>query len=101
MIISYEKDFMFPNAPTLKDVGLKLTPMPVVRGVMAPPGVPARLRNILEQAFVKAVKEPDFLSWAQKARVEIKPINHEQFLSYTKGVEKEVEKYIDKIKVKK
>lgn len=101
LIFSYEKDYMFPNVPTLKDVGISITPMPVVRGVMAPPGVPAKVRTVLEQAFEKAVREPDFLDWAQKVRVEIAPIGHEKFLSYTRSIDAVVEKYIDKIKIKK
>lgn len=101
LIFAYEKDFMFPNVPTLKEVGLSVTPMPVVRGVMAPPGLPVKRRDILEQAFMKAIAEPEFLAWAQRVRVEIKPINHDKFLSYTKSVDAMVEKYIDRIKIKK
>jgi hypothetical protein len=55
----------------------------------------------LEKAFFKAVQDPDFLNWAQKVRVGITPINHEQFLEYTIRVEKEVTKYLDKIKIQK
>jgi len=75
--------------------------MPIVRGAMAPPGVSPEIVNILEQAFFKAVQDPDFLNWAQRVRIEITAINHKQFLEYTIGVEKEVMKYLDKIKIKK
>jgi putative tricarboxylic transport membrane protein len=30
----------FPNAPTLKEAGFNVTPVPQVRGVVAPPGIP-------------------------------------------------------------
>jgi len=101
LIFSYEKDSMFPNAPLPKDLGLNLTALPVVRGVLAPPKMNPQIANVLRQAFAKAVKEPDFLNWAKKARVEISPLNHEQFLNYTIGVEKEVMKYLDKMEIKK
>ena len=31
---------MFPNVPTLKEAGIDVTPVPQVRGVVAPPGIP-------------------------------------------------------------
>lgn len=101
LIFSTEKDPTFPDAPLSREVGLNLTAMPIVRGVMAPPGLSPQIANILEQAFSKAVQDPDFLSWAQKVRVPITPIHHDRFLAYSIGVEKEVFKYLDKIKIKK
>ncbi len=101
MIYANEKDNMFPQAPLPKELGLDLTALPIVRGVMAPPKTPAAIAKILEQAFAKAAKDPDFLSWAKKARVEISPLNAQQFLKYTIGVEKEVIKYVDKMEIKK
>ena len=101
IIFFTERDQTFPNVPIPRDIGLNLTAMPIIRGVIAPPGTPPKIANILEQAFAKAVKEPGFLQWAQRVRTPIVPIHHEQFLSYTIGVEKEVKKYIDKINIKK
>lgn len=101
LIFSHEKDPTFPQAPLPKDLGLNITALPVVRGVLAPPGMSPKMAGILRQAFAKAVQEPDFLSWAKRARVEISPMNHEQFLNYTIGVEKEIMKYLDKIEIKK
>jgi len=101
LIYAQEKDPTFPKAPLPKELGLNLTSLPVVRGALAPPGLSPAIATILRQAFAKAVKEPDFISWAKRARVEISPMNHEQFLNYTIGVEKEVTKYLDKMEIKK
>jgi tripartite-type tricarboxylate transporter receptor subunit TctC len=101
LIFSNEKDVTFPNATLPREVGLNITALPVVRGVLAPPGLSPNIAGILRQAFAKAIKEPDFLNWAKRARVEILPMNHEQFLSYTIGVEKEIVKYLDKMEIKK
>lgn len=101
LIFSQEKDPMFPKAPLPKELGLNLTALPVVRGALAPPGMKPAIANTLRQAFAKAVQEPDFINWAKRARVEISPMNHEQFLNYTIGVEKEVVKYLDKMEIKK
>jgi tripartite-type tricarboxylate transporter receptor subunit TctC len=101
LVFSREKDIMFPSAPLPRDFDFDMTPMPILRGVFAPPGIPQREATVLEQAFAKAVKEPDFLNWAKNARVEISSVNHEQFLDYTISVEKVVMKYLDKMKTKK
>ena len=75
--------------------------MPVVRGIMGPPGTSPEIVRIFEQAFFKALKDPNFLAWAEKVRTPISAIDHEGFLAYTIAVEKEVSKYLDKIKIKK
>ena len=101
LIFANEKDSVFPNAPLPREIGLTLTAMPTVRGAMAPPGLSPQIVTILGQAFAKAIKEPEFLAWAQKIRIQILPINHEQYLAYTLSVEKEIVKHLDKIKITK
>lgn len=52
-----------PDVPTIYELGYKDFPyIPFVRGVMAPPGVPEDRLAILEEAFKKAVADPDFKS---------------------------------------
>jgi tripartite-type tricarboxylate transporter receptor subunit TctC len=101
LIFSHEKDSTFPNAPLPKDLGLNLTSLPVVRGALAPPGLPPAIADMLRQAFAKAIKEPDFINWAKRMRVSITPMDADQFFKYTIGVEKEVMKYLDKMEIKK
>ncbi len=101
LVFADEKDPVFPQAPLPKDIGLRLTAMPTVRGVMAPPGLPARQVAILEQAFARAIREPEFLAWAQRVRVYVTPMDHKQYLDYTLSVEKEIVKNLEKIKINK
>jgi len=101
LIFADEKDPVFPNVPLPKDIGLRLTAMPTVRGVMAPPGLSPRIVSILEQAFARAIREPEFLAWAQRVRVFITPMKHDQYLNYTLSVEKEIVKHLEKVKLNK
>jgi tripartite-type tricarboxylate transporter receptor subunit TctC len=49
------------DVPTIYELGYKDFPyVPFVRGIMAPPNVPADRLAILEEAFKKAVDDPDF-----------------------------------------
>ena len=101
MIFSDEKDPVFPSAPLPQDaIGLDLEALPIVRGALAPPGMSPQIAADLRDAFARAAKDPEFLAWAKKVRVEIQTMDHEKFLKYTIGVEKEVMKYLDKIEVK-
>jgi putative tricarboxylic transport membrane protein len=43
----------FPNAPTIKEAGFNVTPVPQVRGVVAPPGIPAENVAYWEGVFKK------------------------------------------------
>ena len=43
----------FPNVPTLKEAGFNVTPVPQVRGVVAPPGIPRENVAYWEEIFKK------------------------------------------------
>jgi putative tricarboxylic transport membrane protein len=43
----------FPNVPTLKEAGFNVTPVPQVRGVVAPPGIPSENVAYWEGVFKK------------------------------------------------
>ncbi len=100
LVFSDEKDPRFPNTPLPREVGLNLTPLATMWSAMAPPGLPPKVAQTLEQAFSKAVKEPDYLAWAKNARIQISPIGSEKFLAQTLATEKEIVKHLDKIKAK-
>jgi putative tricarboxylic transport membrane protein len=44
---------VFPNVPTLKEAGIDVTPVPQVRGVVAPPGIPRENVAYWEGVFKK------------------------------------------------
>ena len=103
LVFSSVKDPLFPNALLPKELGLQenMTPLVSVRLVFGPPKLPARIVAIIENAFARAAQEPDYRDWAQKARVEIALLSHQQCSDYVETVEKEISKYVDKIKIKK
>lgn len=60
-ILGPERVEEVPDVPTIYELGYKDFPyIPFVRGVMAPPNVPADRLAILEEAFKKAVDDPGF-----------------------------------------
>ncbi len=62
----------FPDVPTAKEQGHDLV-AEILRLVAAPPGTPADAAKVLEQAFVKAMNDPDLKAWVVKSQQEANP----------------------------
>jgi tripartite-type tricarboxylate transporter receptor subunit TctC len=95
LVISDERDSTFPQVPTPKELGLKITTIAGIEGVAGPPHLPLEKVKMLEEAFSKAAADPEFLDWARKAAMNIVPMDHEKFRQATVEMAKEVEKYRD------
>jgi len=50
----------FPDVPTIQEAGFKIPNVPQVRGIVAPPGVPAEVVAYWEDLFARFIKTP---SW--------------------------------------
>jgi len=62
----------FPDVPTGKELGYDLV-AEIVRLLAAPPGTPVDAAKVLEQAFLKAMDEPEFKAWVVKSQQEANP----------------------------
>jgi tripartite-type tricarboxylate transporter receptor subunit TctC len=47
------------------------------RPVIAPPGIPADRAATLQKAFIDTMKDPEFLAFAEKSKMELDPIDSE------------------------
>jgi len=54
------------------------------RPFIAPPGVPADRAKALQDAFIAAHKDPEFLAEAEKLQLDISPITGDEVLRYIK-----------------
>jgi tripartite-type tricarboxylate transporter receptor subunit TctC len=82
-------------------MAIKSLPLAIGRAFAAAPGTPADRVSILRDAFVKAVKDPELLAEAKKAKIAMHHISHEQvqkdfnaLLNQTPETLKEMGKYI-------
>lgn len=101
VVLANSKDIVFPDIPLAKDLGYNFTVIPMIRGIDGPPKMEASIINVLEEAFAKAVKEPDYLAWAQKRMMEIAPLNREEYRKAIESQQKEIEKYKGFLKAEK
>ncbi|MGH8692292.1 MAG: Bug family tripartite tricarboxylate transporter substrate binding protein [Burkholderiales bacterium] len=82
-------------------MGIRAAPLAIGRAFAAPPGTPADRVKLLREAFAKAVRDPEFLAEAKKARIEVGYIPPEEvlkmfnsLLEQSAEVQKEMMKYI-------
>jgi putative tricarboxylic transport membrane protein len=60
----------FPNVPTLKEAGFDVTPVPQVRGVVAPPGIPAANVAYWEDVFRKLTRTASWKKYLEDNQFE-------------------------------
>jgi tripartite-type tricarboxylate transporter receptor subunit TctC len=101
----------FENLPTDEDLAtsalgkslmaIKSLPLAIGRAFAAAPGTPADRVAMLRDAFAKAIKDPELLAEAKKAKINMHLISHEQvqkdfnaLLNQTPETLKEMGKYI-------
>jgi len=98
MLFSDKRDPFLPDVPIPKDIGLDITPLPALRGVEAPPNTPPSIVKVLEEAFNKAVREPDYIEWAKKRRMVIHPLTAQEFNKVVSEAYPNVEKFKEMLK---
>lgn len=84
LIMANNKDSVFPDVPLARERGYNFTVIPSLRGVDGPPKMEAAVVKKIEQAFADAIKDPEYLSWAQKRMLSIVPMRHDE---YTKSIQ--------------
>jgi tripartite-type tricarboxylate transporter receptor subunit TctC len=79
VILSDEKDSMYPDIAVPSDLGLKMTAMPAIDGVAGPLGLSPDVVKVLETAVGKALKEPEFLAWAKNTQTTLMNVGSAEF----------------------
>lgn len=95
LIFGNKRDIVFPETPLAKEVGCDFTVIPSMRGIDGPPKMEVGVIKVLEAAFSKVVKDPDFLTWAKNKMMDIVQLNSEEYREVIVNQQKEVEKYKD------
>ena len=104
LVIGDKRSPLFPNTPTVGEIGYPdLATFALSYWCMAPPGVPKARVQILEDALMKTLKDPEFLAWAKGAGVDVVALNSQEttklvsdFSEISAKYQKIVEKYVEK-----
>jgi tripartite-type tricarboxylate transporter receptor subunit TctC len=74
-----KRDPRFPDAYSMQDEGFPdLAVFTNNYWFMGPPGVPKDRLKIVEDGFMKTLKDPEFIKWAEGAGIDISPISGEE-----------------------
>jgi tripartite-type tricarboxylate transporter receptor subunit TctC len=98
LVFANDKDMVYPDVSSAREMGYHFSAMPMIRGVDGPPKIPMSVIKVLEDAFAKAIKDPNYVTWAQKRMIEIAPLNHEEYQKAIEEQMREIEKYKDILK---
>ncbi len=98
LLFSDKRDPYLPDVPIPKDLGIKMTFVPTLRGVEAPPNTPPAIVKVLEDAFSKAAKEPAFLDIAKKRKLVLQPMSSKEFGKAVTDVYPKIAKFQDMLK---
>ena len=83
LVIGEERDISLPDTAIPKELGYDIKIFPVIRGAFGPPKMPIEMVKVLEKAFANAIKEKDFLDWAQRMQKNIVSIGSEAYKKST------------------
>jgi tripartite-type tricarboxylate transporter receptor subunit TctC len=93
VVFDNERDPYLPNVPCSKELGVRTSPIPGIRGLEAPPNTPPAIVRVLEEACSKAVKEPGYIEFAKKRKMVIHPLNSKEYGKAIADMYPIVEKY--------
>ena len=68
--IADKKLAAFPNVPTMKEAGVDIPNVPQVRGIVAPPGIPADAVAYYEDLFARLAKTPTWRKYLEDQQFE-------------------------------
>ena len=100
LFLGSKRDPLWPNIPCAKEVGVpQITSLQrMTRMVIAPPGLPDDIESVLSDAVWKALKDPEFLAWAEKAKYPVMPMSAKELKQSVAETVENFEKYMGFIK---
>lgn len=88
-----------PDVPTLKELGFEGMVLENGAGIWAPPGTPKEIVDKLEEAVLKAYRDPEYIAQANKLKTRLLFLNSEEFLQKTLYDYENLSPIIETIKV--
>jgi tripartite-type tricarboxylate transporter receptor subunit TctC len=90
------RDEIFPDVPTMVDLGYKEIHFATRQGLAGPPGMSKDVINAIAQGAAKAVQEPKFKEIADKQGFTIDPMTGPEFHKWAVGVSEQARKFLTK-----
>ncbi len=79
-VFSEKRNPKFPEVPVPKELGVDIPLLFNHVGILGPPGLPEDKIKIVEEAFAKAVEDPEYLKWLNRvATSELIPLTSNEY----------------------
>jgi tripartite-type tricarboxylate transporter receptor subunit TctC len=79
LLFAEKRDAMYPDVPTPAELGYRVPSLPIIRGIVAPPGAAAQPLRALEQACLRAVRDPAFLAQSRRTSTPVFPLSSAEY----------------------
>lgn len=99
-VMDDKRDGLFPEVKTFKEQGVDVV-FGTWRGIALPKGTPANVKTKVEEAFSKAMKDPEFVATAKKMGLTLNYKNSTDFAKFLADNAEMVDKTMDSIGLKK
>lgn len=102
-VLTFSREIEYPGAQSIKEIGFPdlMEVLNSQRYIIAPPKVPASIKNILEDALRKSMEEKEFIAWSEKVGQSFIPVIGPDFdkvvkryISFYKSNEAIIRKYL-------
>ena len=90
----------FPDIPTLKELGYDFVNS-IFYLIVAPSGTPALIVKKLEDAYRKAMDDPEFIEYMKKADIKVAYLNSADTKKHLEEANKRFEKMMVELKIPK
>ncbi len=88
-LLTFTDQTKFPGIPTIREIGFPelVEPVRSQRYLIAPPGLPANIKRIYEDALKKVFTDKEFLAWNEKAKITYNPVFGSDFDNLIKTIQ--------------
>lgn len=76
----------YPDVPCTQELGYDFTTLDSIRGIVAPPGTPREVCDVVAKALDKATQAPEFQEFLQKNALELDVKNSEEYYEVAKDI---------------
>lgn len=80
LVALYQKRIpSLPDTPTTQELGYTFPVFAIFRGVIGTPNIPAERVKILEEALMRAVRDPEYLKLCEKMNILVTPMASQEY----------------------
>ena len=94
-VLAPERSKLLGDVPTLQECGYEELDSPADRGYVGPAGIPEEILKVYDEAFDKAINNPEFIEKMEELGQEVNYMDRATVTEYIKDMEPTLKEYAD------